>query len=150
MKIKYFGVIVGVLSLLLLTGCGSKNQLKCTAEVEQNGSKYSGKMIVELDGNDKVKDATMEMTFDNEDEANQTYSMFQLVIGMAKSMAEEGQEVPDIDIKKDGKTLTISNYASFAKFTSDEENESLIGMSKEDFIKKVEADSSSGGKWTCK
>ena len=122
MRNKLFGVTVGVLSLLLLTGCGSKNQLKCTAEAEQNGQKYTGEIIVDLDDNDKVKDATMSMSFGSSEEADQAYSMFQLVIGMAKSMAEEGKEIPDIDIKKDGKTLTISNYAAFASLSSDEDS----------------------------
>lgn len=149
MKIKYFGVIVGVLSLLLLTGCGSKNQLKCTAEAEQNGKKYKGEIVVDLDNNDKVKDASMTMTFDSSEEADQMYSMFQLVIGMAQGMAEDGKEVPNFDIKKDGKSIIISNYASFASFSGDEEKEELLGMSKEDFIKRVESDTSNG-KWTCK
>ena len=109
MKNKFLKLTAVVLCLVFITGCGSKNQLKCTAEAEQNGKKYHGEVIAELDDNDKIKDVSMEMTFDSSEEADQTYSMFQLVIGMAKSMAQEGQEVPNIDIQKNGKTITIED-----------------------------------------
>lgn len=152
MKKTYLGVIAGVLSLLLLTGCGSKNQLKCTATAEQNGKKYTGEVIAELDDNDKIKDASMSLTFGSSEEASQAYAMFQFAIGIAQSMAEEGQDVPNVDIKIDGKTLTISNYAAYASLNSSDEEDKveIIGMSKEEFIKKLESDTSDNAKWTCK
>ena len=152
MKNKYLLLFVGVLSLLLVTGCGgSKNQVKCTAEIEQDGKKYKAEIIAQLDDNSKVKDASMTMTFDSEEEAAQSYSMMQMVIGIAKSFAEEGKEIPEIDIKLDGKSLTISNYAAFAEISSDEEEQQkLIGLTKDEFINKIKSETSEESDWSCK
>lgn len=150
MKKFYVGAIASVCGLLLLTGCGgSGNKVTCTASFEEDGHKYSGEVVAELDSNDKVKDATISMTFENSDDADQFYSMIQMVLGMAKSFAEEGQEVPNIDIKKDGKKIIIDNYAEFAKLNSGEEDEvNIIGMTKDEFIKQLESDEDE--KWSCK
>lgn len=145
------GSVVGLSSLLLLTGCGSSSKnLTCTAEFEEEGHKYTGEIVAELDDNDKVKDVSMTMGFDNKEDATQMYSSYQMIISFAKSMAEQsGEEFPEIDIKQDGKKVIISNYAALDKLNSgEEEQETLIGMSKEDFQKKVEAQEEA--KWTCK
>lgn len=151
MKNKFIlGSVVGLSSLLLLTGCGSSKNLTCTADFEEDGHKYTAEVVAELDGDDKVKDASITMEFENKDDATQMYSSYQMVIQMAESMAKQsGEEVPKIDIKQDGKKVIISNYAELDKLGSGEEDEeSLIGMSKDDFKKHIE--SQEEVKWTCK
>ena len=150
MKKKYFGIVAGVLSLLLLTGCGSKNQLKCTADFEEDGHKYSAEIVAELDSEEKVKDVDAIYTFNSSEEADKFYSSYQMMINFAKQFAEDDQEVPEIDIKKDGKKITISNFAALESMNSDEIEESPIGMKKEDFIKKLESSAEDNVKWTCK
>lgn len=150
MKKLYLGAVVGASALLLLTGCGSGNKVNCTASFEEGGHKYTGELIADLDNDDKVKDLSASMTFETEEDADQFYSMYESLINMAKQYAEEGQEVPEINIKKDGKKVIISDYAALEEMGSDEDGEKLIGMSKDDFIKKIESDESDGTKWTCK
>ena len=151
MKIKYYGVIVGALSLLFLTGCGgSGNKLSCTADYEENGHKYSAEIVAELDSEEKVKNVDAIYTFNSSDEADQFYSSYQMMINFAKQFAEEDQEIPEIDIKKDGKKITISNFAALESMNSDETEESPIGMKKEEFIKKIESSTEDDVKWTCK
>lgn len=145
---KVFFSLTAVLGVLLLTGCGSSNKVTCSAEVEESGKTYKGEIVAKLDGDNKVKDASITMEFETEDDASQYYSTYQMIINFAKQFAQEGQEVPEINIKKDGKKVIISDYAAFAKTNSEEESEELIGMSKEDFIKKMESDTEP--KWTCK
>lgn len=148
MKKLYLGAVAGVSALALLTGCGgSKNQVVCSATMEEDGQKATAEVVAELDSNDKIKDATISYKFDDQDAADQFYSMYQMLV----SMSEQSGEKLDIDIKKSGKTITISNYAALEAMQSeDEDSEKLIGMSKDDFIKKVESDNSDGAKWSCK
>ena len=150
MKKLQLGAVVGVSALVLLTGCGgSGNKVNCTANVDEDGHKYKAEIIAELD-NDKVKDVTASMTFENADDADQLYNSYTAIINMAKQYAQEGQEVPDIDIKKNGKTVTISNYADFASTMESENDEKLIGITKDEFIKKIESTSEDDIKWSCK
>ena len=150
MKKLQLGAVVGVSALVLLTGCGgSGNKVNCTANFEEEGHKYKAEMIAELD-NDKVKDLSASMTFESADDADQFYSSYQAIINMAKQYAEEGQEIPEIDIKKSGKTITISNYAALTSTIDSEDGEKLIGITKDEFIKKVESMDEDGVKWSCK
>ena len=147
MKKLYLGAVAGLGSLLVLTGCGgSKNQVKCTAKVDEEGQKATAEVIAELDSNDKIKDATISYEFEDQSAADQFYSMYQMLVGMS----DQSEEDLKIDIKKSGKKITISNYAAFEAMESeDDDSEKMIGMSKEDFIKKVESGSEDGLNWKC-
>ena len=153
MKSKFLlGLTVTLCGTLLLTGCGgdsSKNKVVCTADVEKQDSKYKGEIVAYLDSNDKVKDAEATLTFETEDEAKQLYDMYNGLLALAKQFAEDKTEIPNVEFKLDGKKVTIGNYAEFATtMGEEEEEESLIGMSKSDFIAKMEANEET--KWTCK
>lgn len=150
MKKLYLGAVAGASALLLLTGCGSSSKVNCKADFEEEGHKYKGEIIAELDSNDKVKDVSASMTFESADDADQFYTMYQQMINMAKQFAEEGQEIPEINIKKSGKTITISDYAALEKMSSSEETEAIIGLKKDEFIKKIESNTDDGAKWSCK
>ena len=150
MKKLQLGAVVGVGSLLLLTGCGGSGEsFKCPADFEEEGHKYSAELKVELDGDKKVKDADSTMIFENEDDANQFYSSYQMIINLAKQFAEDDKDIPEIDIKQSGKKVTISNYASLLEMNSDdEEQESIVGMTKDEFIKKLQSNTDNVS-WKC-
>ncbi len=147
MKKMYLGAITGMCGLLLLTGCGSGNKVTCSSEFEESGHKFSSEIVASLDGDNKVKDVSASMTFENADDAEQFYSMYQGILDMAKSYGGE-EEVPKIDIKKEGNKIIIDNFAEFEKMSSDDDSANIIGMTKEDFIKQIESDEEE--KWSCK
>lgn len=151
MKNKFLlGTVAGLSCLTFLTGCGSKKNVTCTADFEEDGHKYVGEIIAELDDNDKIKDASVSMNFEKEEDATQMYNSYKMILSFAEGMAEEGDaEVPKIDIKQNGKKVTISNFAELSKIQSeDEDNTNIIGMKKDEFIKTIEA--REDAKWSCK
>lgn len=137
-------LLVSVFGLTLLTGCGgSSKKVTCTAKIESSGDSAGGsaEIVAELDDSDKVKGVSATMKFESEEEASQAYGMMSFV----NAMIEQQGEGDKIDVKLDGKTLTINNFDAYAGMDSEEK---LIGMSKEDFIKAMEADEEM--KATCK
>jgi len=133
-----YGLFVCVFGLVLLTGCGgsdSGKKVSCTADLEENGTKYgTAEIIAKLDGSDKVTGASMVMHINDEKMAQQVYSMFTLM----NSFAEDDSQ--KIDAKLDGKDITIENLDSY--FGKTEGGDKLIGMSKADFVKAIEAEES--------
>ncbi len=125
-------VFVSVFGLVLLTGCGgSGNKVTCSADLKEGDEKYgTAEITAEFDDSDKVKSVSMVMNLKDEDTAQQVYAMFTL----ANSFTED--ESQKIDAKLDGKKITISNYEAM----SSDDEEKIVGMSKDDFIKKMEAD----------
>ena len=136
MKNKYFlGLIVSVFGLVLLTGCGgSGKKVTCTADLKEGDTKYgTAEITAKLDDSDKVTSATMVMKLDDEQMAQQVYGM----LSLANSFAQDDSQ--KIDAKLDGKTITINSAETYL---AKEGGEELVGMSKADFIKKIEADES--------
>ena len=150
MKKMYLLLAVLVCGALFLTACGSSNNLVCSGDMMENGQKVGTTEIeVEFDGDDKVKNASVTMAFEDEEYASQMYGMIELVIGFAKS---SGQEVPDLDMKKDGKKIIIGNYAALTQLESDDEenSENIIGMTREEFKKYIEDSNDESQTVTCK
>lgn len=126
---KLFTFALLGLSMVMLTGCG-KNQITCTGAEEQDGQKIEMKVTAKpKDG--KVTEATATMTFAEEDTAKQMCSLFE----MANGLTEEGKK---LDIKCDGKDITIKNYLLMQDDAKEEYTE-------DEFIKLME-----DGKLTCK
>lgn len=129
---KYLLVFLCALTLVV-TGCG-KNQVTCTATLEESGVKMDAKVVADFDKDSKLSDATFEYEFNDSSIVDQYCSIFKLMEDAAKG----------ITVECSGKKITIKGYA---KVASDEE-ESLVGVTKEEFIKQVEE--SEEGKFTCK
>ena len=134
-------VLVGLaVSMLFITGCGEKNnKVKCSGKVEEDGQTYEMSVIGDLKDN-KITSLSMEMIFDNEETATMMCSFMELGNSMAESEADK------IDYKCDGKKLVINNADTMG---IDGSEESLIGKTKEEFIKAVK-DADEDSKITCK
>ena len=134
-----YGLFVCVFGLVLLTGCGggsdSGKKVSCTADLEENGTKYgTAEIIAKLDDSDKVTGASMVMHINDEKMAQQLYSMFTLM----NSFAEDDSQ--KIDAKLEGKDIKINNLESYLGMAED--GKELIGISKTDFITEMEKEES--------
>lgn len=112
-------VVIMVALLLSLVACGG-NKLVATKEEEDSAfGKYTEEMVVEFK-NDKVSTVEMSMIFDKEETAEGMYSLYNLGL----SMANEEDKPAGMEVKQDGKKLTIKMDANaYAKeqSVSDEE-----------------------------
>ncbi len=131
-KKLFYSLIVGVFGALLLAGCGgSSNKVTCTGDIEEGGVKYaSAEIEAEFDSSDKIKNVSASMTFESEEVASQYYAYMTALSSMA------GDSVK-LDAKLDGKKVTIKNYDVIA---SANEEDNIIGISKKEFIEKMESD----------
>ena len=121
-------LLVGVIGLLLFTGCGkSKNaDIVCSGKMTEEGQTVEAKYYGYLtDG--KISRIDAELTFDKEETAKQMCQMYELV----KQMAPE--ETKDMKITCDGKTMTVENFPD-----DGEGDEKIIGATKEEFVKMAE------------
>ena len=125
---KKYLLVLACAMLLCAVGCGKKNQVVCTQSGTEDGVTMTTKVIVDFDANDKLTDATAEIELDNKDTAS-TYCAFM-------KLAEDAEKGVKVDCS--GKKITIKG---FARMDEDEEEEKLIGMSKEDFINKMKEES---------
>ena len=91
--------------------------------------------------NNKVSSVNAEMNFDSEDTAKQTCSTLEL---MNSFNTDESKK---LDFKCKGKKITIKDYD---KFGSDKEEDKLVGLTKDEFIKKMTEGSDEDSKVTCK
>lgn len=143
--------LLGILCLMLLTltACGNKtenenankNQVKCTASVEESGVKMDAQVIGYFDSSDKLEDATIVYDVNNEETAKLYCSLFKMAEDVDKG----------ISVECSGTKVTIKGYAKLASEPdeeSEEENVNLIGSSKEDFIKFIESEEEV--KFSCK
>ena len=131
MKKKFlYGIVAFGFGALLLTGCGgSSNKVVCSGDFKEGGQKIaSGEIAATLDDSDKVKDVSATMTFEDE----QTATAYQQL------MEEFGSSGLGIKATRSGKKVTISNYDVLSSSAED----SLVGVSKADFIKAMESDGS--------
>lgn len=123
-----------LLSLGLVTGCGSKNQVVCSGKVDESGTSYEAKMVANLkDG--KVSDGYIQMTFSDKKDAESYCG----ILALTNSMADKGG-VEKIDYKCDGKKVRINKL----ELDSDDK---FVGLTKDEFIKKATEGSD---KVTCK
>ena len=129
---KYLLVVFCTLFLVLLAGCGKKNQVVCSGTLNEGGMTINAEVIANLDKDNKVTDASVVYDLGDSKTAETYCSFFKLM-----EDSEKG-----ISISCSGSKITITGYAKAAGET---EEESLEGASKEDFIKAMEAQ-----KLTCK
>ena len=127
---KYLFVLVCAL-LLLVTGCGNKNQVKCTGKDESTG--MEAQIVADFDDNSKLVDASVVYDVKDKDTVEQYCSLFKLMENTDKG----------VSVSCSGTKITIKG---FAKMEADEDEEdSMIGKTKEEFIKAMEEE-----KFTCK
>ena len=141
---KYLSlVLVFVFGVVFLTGCGSSsgggNKVVCTGESPTETGTYKGEITATIK-DDKVSEVSAVMEFTTEEEATQYVSLLKL----AEAFMSEGT---DLGISSSGKKVTIKNMTELLKDATDDEGNAVtvIGGSKEDFIKYAEAQ-----QYTCK
>lgn len=152
MKKMYLFAIALICGAIFLTACGgSSSKLTCTGDLKEGENKIgSGEIVAELDGDDKVKNASITMKFDDESYASQMYAFIQLAISFGKQQYEqEGKEFPNLDVKLDGNKIIIDDYASWVKLSDSEDTTNFIGMTKDEFVKYMEQNNEDGT-FTCK
>lgn len=113
--------VLGIASLFLLTGCGSK--VVCKGTAKENGEKVNMKVTATLK-KDKIDKVSAKMSFSKKDTAKQYCSLFEA----AKALGADS----GVDVKCSGKTIEFKDYAQVT-------GEKLSGMTKADFIKEMEA-----------
>ena len=122
-----------VLSLVLVTGCGSKNQVVCSGKVDDGDDSYEAKMVANLkDG--KVSDGYIEMTYNDK----KTVETMCKALDFTNSMAKDDKD--KVDFKCNGKTIRINTLEM-------DEDDKYVGLSKDEFIKKASGGSANV---TCK
>ena len=131
---KYLLIVFCALLLVVVTGCGNKNQVKCTGTMSEGGVNISAEIIADFDENDKLVDATAIEDLGSKEKADQMCALFKAFM----------TEDTGVDISCSGSKVTIKGYA---KMDADEED-SMIGKTKEEFIKAMEDEGE--GKLTCK
>ena len=118
-----------VVGLLLVTGCGNGNEVVCTIKKTENGVTTSAELIAKLE-EDKVVDADIKMTFDNEEMAQ----AFCAILRLATTTEDGGQS---IKLKCKTKTLVMKNLKNLSSDTIDVDT-TVFGFTKEEFINAME------------
>ena len=129
---KYFLVVFCALLLFVVTGCGNKNQVKCTGSFSEGGMNMEAEMIADLDENDKVVDVTAVMDLGNSDTANSFCSLYKLMEDKEKG----------VEVSCSGSKITIKGYANVE---AGEDEDQVVGKTKDEFIKLMEEED-----FTCK
>ncbi len=158
------GLLLALIALLIFTGCGKKDEssannskdntkteekakkekkekkekkqvadtVVCTSKLDEAG--MTATMQVEATfAAGIVNNAKVSLVFDDESVAGQYCSLFE----MANSMAENENDKVDFTCK--GKTLTFNSYADFVESESEEDDSDIVGLTKAEFIKSMEA-----------
>ena len=121
------GILLGLASLFVLTGCG--NKVVCTGKMDEAGVKAEVKITATFKS-DKVSKIAADMTFDDEKTAKSYCSLFDL----ANSFAEKEEDKISYECK--GKTISFKDYSKMVD--EDDDENKVIGMKKADFIKEME------------
>lgn len=122
---KYFFVVFFALMLVVLVGCGNKNQVTCSGEMNEGGMTIKAEVIADLDADNKVTDATVVYDLGDETTATTYCSFFKLMEDSSKG----------ISISCSGSKITIKGYAQM-----EDGDEKLVGTTKDDFVKAMEAE----------
>lgn len=119
------------------TGCGGK-KVVCTSTIKEDGMEMKAKITATLK-DDKVDSVSETLTFNSKEEADKYCSMLSLLSGLS----EDGTK---IDYTCKGKNITIKNAEQLS-----EENGNYKGLTKKEFIEKMEKSASDeDAKVTCK
>ena len=121
MKNKLFALLIIGFGLLLLTGCGSSDdKIVCTSSEEDFGITIDAEIVAKLKDK-KVDSVSAEFVLDTEENAEALYSLL-------------GGE--DSGAKVEGTKVIVSDFSGM--LNSLDEETTVIGMAKEDFIKLIE------------
>ena len=123
-------ILLLFVGLFLLSGCGNK-EVVCTGEEDLEGENVKAEIVAKLE-DDKVDSVSATMIFDSEDSANQMCSIFDLY-----NSSIENDDYK-IDVSCDGTKMTFNNYTELLSLEDD--SDSIIGMSRDDFIQAMEED----------
>lgn len=134
---KKLGALL-IVGTLFLTGCGG-NKVVCSSTIKEDGHTYGMKITAKMKDN-KVSSIDAEMNFDTEDSANEMCSTLALINGFTSNDNEK------LDYKCSGKKITIKNYEKLASSDDDK----LVGLTKDEFVKTMTEDTSEDNKVTCK
>ena len=121
-----------MISILFVTGCGSKNQVKCTGTFTEGGFSMDADLIADFDGDEKITDAKVIMDLKDSTTANQFCTLYKMAEDSAKG----------ITVSCSGSKITITG---FGKLESEDDDDKFVGKTKEEFIKAMEAEN-----FTCK
>ena len=127
---KYFLIVLLLALVLVVTGCGSKNQLKCTGSYTEGGTTMKAEIVADFTKDDKLIDANVVYDLKDETTANQYCSLFKLM-----EDAEKG-----ISVKCSGSKITIEGFAKMENEYGDQEFSTLVGKTKEEFKKAIETE----------
>ena len=135
---KYFLVVFCALLLFVVTGCGNKNQVVCKATMTESGITMNAEVIGDLDNDNKIKDVTVVYDLNNSETADQYCSLFK--------MFEDSEN--GVSVSCSGSKVTIKGLSSMD--ISDDDEDKVIGLTKEEFIKKATEENEDGINFTCK
>ena len=122
--------LMGLLVVVLLSGCGSKT---LTCEGEEQGMKV--KVVSKFDGRNKFVSADMSMDFKLEEDMLKVISLEDMKKTLDESMKKQFKDSAKVEVKDNGKdTVTIN--VSFDKkgvkeIAGEEANDTYASMKKE-------------------
>ena len=128
------GVIL-LAGLLLLTGCGEKEEKTVTCSLTSNENGIESMNISAKLDNDNISSIYTSIVFTDENIASTSCSIYKLMVN--NSTDKEG-----INITCEGKTITIDGYE---KFAGEEDIKELSGKTSAEFIETFEKEG-----YTCK
>ena len=134
---KYCLMAFCALLLLVVTGCGNKNQVVCTASINEAGMNIKAEVTGELDKDNKIASVIVSYDLGSKETANQYCQLFKL-----SENADKG-----IKVNCSGSKVTIEGLASM---DMDSKEDKVIGLTKDEFIKKATETEEAGVKFTCK
>ena len=130
---KFFSLVIVTLCAVLLVGCGSKKNLKCSMDYTSKAGLPSGiKMIMDADINfksNKIQDMTISVTF----ELNDTYkSQIDTLVDTMDSTYKaqyKGDHFKVTTTKKSDSSFTTSIYMDYKNMTDAEKKAANVGGS---------------------
>lgn len=117
---KYLFATLFVL-MLVVSGCGKKNQLVCSKTTEEAGKTYTEEAIFELDKDNKVVKASGKYTFSDKESAKTYCNLFTSFIGSDY-------------IKCADKEIEIVNLEKLDEDSEDEDAIKIVGMTKDEIV----------------
>ena len=119
---KYF--LVFLCAVLVLTGCGKKNEVTCSKTVTEDGQTITMSVVAHLDDNQKITTADLVYDF-----ADKTYA------DSFCSLAKLGGDTSKVTC--DGSKITIKDMDNMSSDDEDDDSEKVAGKTKDDFVKEA-------------
>ncbi len=111
--LRNFAIVIAMAMLVvLLTGCGGDKLVATKRTEDEYMGNYDEKLEITFK-DDKASEINMTYTFDDEEQATTMYGYFSLVTSMFVSEdSEEANPLEGMEVKQDGKKLTIKMDAT--------------------------------------